>query len=249
MVSIIISIVLASLLPALHYIPFCTLAAIICAAVIALVDWPEMCKAVFLSKLDAVVMWVTFFVTLFISISDGLGVGILASVLLLFYKLSEVETQTLGRGPQQHGQFVALSIYPQAEEDRRIKVVRISGRMIFMNASDLRARLFKLVDRPDAPYRDIVFDFAGVSSIDLTAIISLQDIYLEGQKRDIQLYLANDTKETASNLRMAGLLELLGGEDWCRLTVEEVYAHAKAEREEMDRNPRPKPRLADDGHH
>lgn len=247
--AIVISIVLASLLPALHYIPFCTLAAIICSAVITLVDWPEMCKAVFLSKLDALVMWITFFVTLFVSISDGLGVGILASILALFYKLSSVETQTLEREPAQHGQFVALSIYPQAEEDRRTKVVRISGRMIFMNASGLRARLFQLVDRPDTPYHDIIFDFAGVSSIDLTAIIALQDIYLEGEKRDIQLYLANVTKETASNLRMAGLLELLGGEDWCRQTVEEVYAHAKDERAERDWNPRPKPRPADDGHH
>lgn len=40
-----------------------------------------MLKAVFLSKLDALVMWVTFFVTLFVSISDGLGIGILASVM------------------------------------------------------------------------------------------------------------------------------------------------------------------------
>lgn len=160
-----------------------------------------------------------------------------------------METQTLGREADLHGQFVAMTIYPQAEEDRRIKVVRISGRMIFMNAASLRDKLIRLVDRSDAPYQDVIFDFTGVSSIDLTAILALTDILLEAEKRDIRLHLANVTKETTSNLRMSGLLEHLGGENWCRRTVEEVYAHAKEERAELDRNPRPKPKPADDGHH
>jgi anti-anti-sigma factor len=160
-----------------------------------------------------------------------------------------VETVTLGQDVQQHGQFVALTIYPRAEEDSHIKIVRISGRMAFMNAASLRDKLFRLVDRADTPYRDVVFDLTGVSSIDLTAILALTDVLLEAEKHDIRLHLANVPKETQSNLRMSGLLEHMGGEEWCRRTVEEVYAEAKRTRGELDANPRPKRRQADDGHH
>ena len=46
------------LLPALYYIPFATLGAVVCNAVVNLVDWPEMIKAFFLSPLDCLVMLV-----------------------------------------------------------------------------------------------------------------------------------------------------------------------------------------------
>lgn len=47
-----------SLLPALYYIPFATLGAVVCNAVVNLIDWPEMIKAFFLSPLDCLVMLV-----------------------------------------------------------------------------------------------------------------------------------------------------------------------------------------------
>jgi MFS superfamily sulfate permease-like transporter len=135
-----------SLLPTLYYIPFATLGAVVCNAVVNLVDWPEMFKAFFLSTHDCFVMlvnrWltrpyiralvltsflltrrlqVTFFVTLFVSIEDGLGWGLCASVVCLFYKLSQVDYITLGRC-QGTSQFVSLRIYPEAHEDEKIKV-------------------------------------------------------------------------------------------------------------------------------
>jgi hypothetical protein len=47
-----------SLLPALYYVPFCCLGAIVCNAVVSLIDWPEMIKAIFLSPQDCFVMLV-----------------------------------------------------------------------------------------------------------------------------------------------------------------------------------------------
>jgi hypothetical protein len=41
-----------------------------------------------------------------------------------------------------------------------------------------------------------------VSSIDLTAIISLADIVGEAEKNDIQIYVANTPKQLKSNLLM-----------------------------------------------
>jgi len=43
----------------LYYVPFATLGAIICAAVVTLVDWPEIIKAFFLSPTDCFVMLVS----------------------------------------------------------------------------------------------------------------------------------------------------------------------------------------------
>jgi hypothetical protein len=40
-------------------------------------------------------------------------------------------------------------------------VLRISGRMAFMNAAVLRDTLISFVDKDDLPYQDIVFDCAG----------------------------------------------------------------------------------------
>lgn len=121
--------------------------------------------------------------------------------------------------------------------------------MAFMNAAQLRDRLVTFVEDESVPYKDIVFDCAGVSNIDLTAIIALTDICLEADKHDITLWFANVGKQLRSNLTMCGLIERLGGEELAIRTVEEVYAFAKKARAESDANPKPKRKVVDDGHH
>ena len=120
--------------------------------------------------------------------------------------------------------------------------------MAFMNAAQLRDKLVTFVEGQNLTYKDIVFDCAGVSSIDLTAIIALTDICLEAEKHDITLWFANVCKQLKSNLTMCGLIERLGGEELAVRTVEEVYARAKAARAENDAHPKSK-KVRVDGHH
>lgn len=120
--------------------------------------------------------------------------------------------------------------------------------MAFMNAAQLQDHLTAMVDSDKTPYKDIVFDcagkkrplrimahhgfrlcnetphfnYAGVSSIDLTAIIAMVDVLGEADKHDIRLWFANVCKQLKSNLTMCGLIERLGGEVLCVKTIEEV---------------------------
>lgn len=57
--------------------------------------------------------------------------------------------------PPTHDAVLLLMVVPPPQ------VLRIAGRMAFMNATVLRDTLISFVDKEDLPYADVIFDCAG----------------------------------------------------------------------------------------
>jgi sulfate permease, SulP family len=75
---------------ALKFIPMAVLGAVIENAVLNLVDIGEFFRAARLAPQSFVVMLVTFLATLLVTIEDGLLYGIVCSVIILLFQLSNV---------------------------------------------------------------------------------------------------------------------------------------------------------------
>jgi sulfate permease, SulP family len=74
----------------LYHIPYCVLGALVESAMVNLISFHEFYHALRIARTSGVLMVLTFLVTLLWSVEDGLLYGILASLALLLYQLSDV---------------------------------------------------------------------------------------------------------------------------------------------------------------
>ncbi len=114
-VGLVITVVLTRLTEILYYIPKATLGAVICSAVITLIEWPEFIKAFWIAPVYCLIMTSTFLVTGVVDVALGLEFGLILSILVLLFQLSLVERKGMGQLPG-HRTFLPLQAYPDAVE-------------------------------------------------------------------------------------------------------------------------------------
>ncbi len=134
-------------------LPEATLAAIVIAAVIELVDYHALIELYrahterlgrefgFASRPDfiaavAALLGVTVFDTL-----PGLFIGIGISLLLLIYRASRPYIAALGREPGPDGRYSDINRHPENELPSHVAVLRIESSLYFANADAIRARV------------------------------------------------------------------------------------------------------------
>jgi sulfate permease, SulP family len=193
-------------------LPHATLAAVVIAAVIELVDVPALRRLYrvyagrhpgrfavaqrpdFLGAVAAL-LGVLVFDTL-----PGLFIGIAVSLLLLLYRASRPHVAALGRVPGGTGPFADLRRHRGYEPPRDIAVLRIEGGLFFANADNVRAR----IQRAAHGKRAVVIDAETVPFVDVTAAEMLGNLTAELRSRGVTLLLAGDVGRVRDVLRRAG---------------------------------------------
>ncbi|MFF0343523.1 SulP family inorganic anion transporter [Kribbella sp. NPDC004875] len=195
-------------------LPEATLAAVVIAAVIELVDLPALARlyrlwtarlrsiygpAVRADFLAAVVALggVLVFDTL-----PGLFLGIAASVLLLVYRASRPNVAVLGRLEGNTEPWVDRARYPDARSDPGILVARVEGGLFFANADHVRQRIKELARTESA--RAVVLDAETTPWIDITATQMLLDLANDLARHDGRLLIARDIGQVRDLLGQAG---------------------------------------------
>ncbi len=181
-------------------LPEATLAAVVIAAVIELIDVRAMVKlyrvysgrlgriyglaarADFIAALAAL-LGVLIFETL-----PGLFIGITVSVVLLVYRASRPHLARLGASPVD-GSWVDLDRHPDATPRPGIVVVRMEGGLIYVNADTVRHEILALVDDTT---RAVVFDAQSVPAIDVTAAGMLARLQADLAARHVRFLVARD---------------------------------------------------------
>jgi SulP family sulfate permease len=183
-------------------LPEATLAAIVIAAVIELVDVPALVKLYhayssrlgrefgFVARPDfiaaiAALLGVTIFDTL-----PGLFIGITASLLLLIYRASRPYIATLGMTAGPDGHYRDIDRHPGARRSERIAVLRVEGGLYFANADAVRSRILEAAS--PAEIHAVVLDAETIPFIDVTASRMLDDLSDDLRHRDVELLVARD---------------------------------------------------------
>jgi SulP family sulfate permease len=218
-------------------LPQATLAAVVIAAVIELVDvralvelyntyttrlgrqfgWvarPDLLAAV------AALLGVTVFGTL-----PGLFIGIGVSLLLLIYRASRPYVAVLGRTPDPGGAYHDIDRHPDARPTEGIVVVRIESGLYFANAENVRSRILE-VSRGDGVHA-VILDVETTPFVDVTAARMLVALHEQLRTRDVRVVLArtvgqvrdvlrcvtDDDDLTTSYATIAAAVAALGGDD------------------------------------
>lgn len=192
-------------------LPEATLAAIVIAAVIELVDYRALIELYrahserlgqefgFASRPDfiaaiAALLGVTVFDTL-----PGLFIGIGVSLLLLIYRASRPYVATLGREPGPDGRYSDIDRHPDNELPPHVAVLRIESSLYFANADTIRAHIQKAAEAEGITA--VVLDAETVPFVDVSAARMLAALAEDLARRNVRLLLARDVGQVRDTLR------------------------------------------------
>jgi high affinity sulfate transporter 1 len=192
-------------------LPEATLAAVVIAAVIELVDVPALttlyrtytrrlgrefslaARPDFIAAVAAL-LGVTVFDTL-----PGLFIGIAVSLLLLIYRASRPYVATLGEVPGSEGRYSDLDRHPENQTRDDIAVVRVESGLYFANADAVRSHILNAAAA--AGIRAVVLDAETIPFIDVTSARMLAELSADLRRRQIRLLIARDIGQVRDILR------------------------------------------------
>jgi SulP family sulfate permease len=205
----VIALTLLFLTPLFHDLPQAVLAAIIMTAVASLVDVAEIRHLWRVKRADLALLVITFFATLALGIEEGIGVGVLASLLWFVVQTTRPHFAVLGRLPG--GAFRNVLNYPEAETFPGVLVVRMDAQFYFGNVNFLRGTLRRLEAEAQVRLHTVVLDASAMNQLDASADQALHELADDYGRRGLRLLLANVKRPVMVVLERSGFVDRFGG--------------------------------------
>jgi sulfate permease, SulP family len=194
-------------------LPQATLAAVVIAAVIELVDFPALAALYRIATRElrgiygiaarpdfiaavAALAGVLVFDTL-----PGLFIGVVVSLLLLLYRASRPHVAVLGQVPGTPGQYGDIQRHPENELEPGIALLRVEGGLFFANADTVRAAVRARAAEPGT--RAVVLDAETAPFIDVSAARMLVQLTDDLRRLGVELVLTHSVGQVRDVLRRA----------------------------------------------
>jgi high affinity sulfate transporter 1 len=182
-------------------LPEATLAAVVIAALIELVDVralrvlyrsssPRLGRIYgFAARADFVAAVAALLGVLVFDTLPGLVIGVADSLLLLLYRVSRPHVAVLGEIPGSDGRWADVAHHPEDRTVPGVAVVRVESGLFFANADHVRAAVEDAA--PDGT-RAVVLDCETMPSVDVTAAKMLDQLGRDLARRGQRLVLAGE---------------------------------------------------------
>ena len=195
-------------------LPEATLAAIVIAALIELVDIRSLVGFYHLytgrlgriygvaARADFIAAFATMLGVLLFDTLPGLFLGILISLVLLVYRASRPYVATLGLVPGSRNQYGDIDRHPENVVLAGIVILRPESGLFFANADRVRMAIREA--SAASGVRAVILDLGTVASLDLTASRMLTDVATDMEAVGARLILARDVGQVRDMLRLEG---------------------------------------------
>ena len=205
----VVTLVIVALTPLFEQLPSATLGAIVVVAVAKLFDLAEISHIRDLKTADFVTLVVAFVATLAFGVELGIGIAVVASVVVVAVRMMTPHTAELGRLP---GTTLYRNVarYPDAERVPGVAILRFDVSLSYLNVEFVKRRVHRLVGDKGGKLRAIVLDASGVNDIDTSAVEALSELLVELDEQGIAVHLANAKGPVRDVLERAGTYEQLG---------------------------------------
>ncbi len=195
--------------PLFETLPQAALGAIIIVAVIGLFDVAQMRHIAAVKRSDLIGMGVAFFATLFLGIEIGILVAVVASMLVVFARISMPHTAVLGRVPGTTT-YRNVERFPEVETSERICIIRIDAALSFVNATPVKQLLLERAQAMDEVAGAVVVDASGINDMDATGAETLAEVLDEYDDLDVPFHMTDVKGPVRDVMRRAGLWDRLG---------------------------------------
>jgi SulP family sulfate permease len=200
---------IAFLTPLFASLPNAALGAIIIMAVIGLIDIAEMRHIAQVKRSDLIGLSVAFFATLILGIELGILVAVVASMLVVFARMSMPHAAVLGHVDGTTS-YRNIDRFPEAKTIDGVCILRIDAALSFVNAVNVKRLILSHVDELERDSGALVLDASGINDLDATGAEMLHEILLEVEERHIALHLTDVKGPVRDVLRAAGIWDQLG---------------------------------------
>ncbi|NCG24321.1 MAG: STAS domain-containing protein, partial [Actinobacteria bacterium] len=192
--------------PLLTTLPNAALGAIIIVAVIGLIDVAEMRHIVAVKRSDLIGLSVAFIATLVLGIEIGIGVAVVASMLVVFARMSTPHTAMLGHVDGTTS-YRNVARFPEVEIDEGIRIIRIDAAVSFVNASKTRRLVWGHAQALTEPPRALVLDAGGINDLDATGAEMFAELIPDIEALDVAFHIAGVKGPVRDVMHRAGLWE------------------------------------------
>ncbi|MGI9615444.1 MAG: SulP family inorganic anion transporter [Acidimicrobiales bacterium] len=200
---------IAFLTPLFASLPNAALGAIIIMAVVSLVDVAEMRHIAKVKRSDLIGLSVAFAATLILGIEIGIVVAVVASMLVVFARMSMPHSAVLGH-VEGTTSYRNVDRFPEASTTDGVRIVRIDAALSFVNAVHVKKLILSEVDTIAAEPRALVLDASGINDLDATGAEMLHELLTELDDRGVTVHLSNVKGPVRDVLRNAGIWTELG---------------------------------------
>jgi anti-anti-sigma factor len=195
-------------------LPEATLAAVVIAAVIELVDIAALREFYRLysrqlgriygaaARADFIAAVAALFGVLIFDTLPGLVIGIVVSLLLLLYRASKPHVAALGRVVGTPAQYGDVDRHPENEVEPDVVVLRVEADLFFANADAVRDAIRTRAMTPGTS--GVVLDAEAIAFIDITALRMLEEVAEDLARTGRSLMLAHDLGQVGDLLASAG---------------------------------------------
>jgi sulfate permease, SulP family len=208
--STLLAVVLLLLTGMLRTLPEAVLAVIVLTAVMGLIDTGEFRRLWRISRTEFTVALVALGGVLLFGILKGVGISVVASLLLLLRATATPHVATLGRIPGTR-RFSDVERHPDNELFPGIMLFRVEGSILYFNVEFIAATVRERVQAATVPVQLVIFDLSSSPYVDSAGGMMLAGIEEELADQGIGLRVADAHAGVRDLLRAAGLERQLGG--------------------------------------
>jgi high affinity sulfate transporter 1 len=207
------------LTPLFASLPEAVLAALIIHAIWHIIASRKLEKIRLVSRVEWGLAALALLGVLFIGVSQGMIIGLVASVLLVLYKSSRPHLSSLGRVPGIPGAYSDLKRHPENDAVPGVLILRLDEPLYYANAQTVRDRIKALIAETQPPPHVLLWDSTGQDMLDITSAEVLKRLVVELKAKGMDFYVAEMHAPVREQSQRTGLLELIG-EDHIFPTVE-----------------------------
>ncbi len=187
--SLIIALTLLFFTQWFYYLPKAVLGSIIIVAVFNLIDFKYPLRLFQSRKDEFVILVITFLLTLFLGITEGIVLGVITSLLLMVYRTSKPHYAFLGRiGQTQYFKNIARFPDEVVKRDDLI-ILRYDAQLFFGNIQHFKELVFNSIEKSSERVRGFIINARSVNYIDSTASEQLIEIIKTLQQREIRVMI------------------------------------------------------------
>ena len=173
----------------LYSLPSAALGGILVAAAWNLCDFQEFRRMWRFRGAGLVAALLTMAGVVGIGVMEGIGIGVLFSLILVLRAVAFPDDAVLGQvGPEE---FHDRQRHPEATAIPGVVVYRFSSLLFFANCGTFRDRAEELVDTAPEPLHGFILDASAMVEVDLAACEVLSDFHEKLRERGIRLVIAN----------------------------------------------------------
>ena len=207
--ALVVAITLSFFTQWFFYLPKAVLGSIIIVAVIQLIDIKYAIRLYNSRKDEFAVLLLTFILTLFVGITQGILFGIILSLLLLVYRVSKPHYAFLGR-IRNTNYFQNIERFPDEITVREdLIILKFDAQLFFGNIEFFKKLVFEAVEKNSKKIKGFIINARSINYIDSTAAEELVLIIKKLQRKDIRVMVVGAIDPSRDIIINSKLIDIL----------------------------------------